>query len=94
MNRLQKPNKVLHYFNAPLSYTDSDIRQLCLSVVEIEPVMIKVRIDFSIRLSNFLKIFPPRDQQAKTSSGLLEFKSIDEAIIVLTELNHSKYFPI
>lgn len=75
MNRLQKPNKVLHYFNAPPTYTDSDIRQLCLSI-ELEPVMIK--------------IFPPRDAQAKTSSGLLEFKSIDEAIIVLTELNHKQ----
>jgi heterogeneous nuclear ribonucleoprotein L len=79
MNRLQKPNKVLHYFNAPPAYTEGDIRQLCLSV-EMEPVMIK--------------IFPPRDAQAKTSSGLLEFKSIDEAIIVLTELNHSEFILI
>ena len=53
MNRLQKPNKVLHYFNAPPTYTDSDIRQLCLSI-ELEPVMIKVSIFFFIFSSAFM----------------------------------------
>ena len=37
-----------------------------------------------------LQVFPPRDELSKTSSGLLEFQSIHEAVVALIQLNHRK----
>ena len=36
------------------------------------------------------QVFPPRDELSKTSSGLLEFQSIHEAVVALIQLNHRK----
>jgi len=73
MNRLQKPNKILHYFNAPAKFTEQQIKQLCSEQIDCEPQV---------------KVFPPRDEFSKTSSGLLEFQSIHEAVVALIQLNH------
>ena len=37
MNRLQKPNKILHYFNAPAKFTEQQIKQLCSETIDCEP---------------------------------------------------------
>ena len=42
MNRLQKPNKILHYFNAPAKFTEQQIKQLCSEQIDCEP-QVKVR---------------------------------------------------
>jgi heterogeneous nuclear ribonucleoprotein L len=75
MNRQQKPNRTLHYFNAPPAFCEEDVESLCMSH-NVEPTSIKV--------------FQPRDQPHKISSGLIEFKSIEDAIIFLTEVNHKQ----
>ena len=50
MNRLQKPNKILHYFNAPAKFTEQQIKKLCSEQIDCEP-QVKVRT----------KIIPSRD---------------------------------
>ena len=43
MNRLQKPNRVLHYYNAPVSYTDENMGDVCRKN-DINPLSIKVMV--------------------------------------------------
>ncbi|CBY18131.1 unnamed protein product [Oikopleura dioica] len=73
MNRTQKPNKSLHYYNAPMEFAENDIQEICdnenLNIVQI-------------------KVFPPKDSKMKTSSGIIEFANTEEAIKALVLLNH------
>ena len=41
MNRLQKPNRVLHYYNAPISFTEEHIGDVCRRN-DLSPLSIKV----------------------------------------------------
>lgn len=40
MNRTQKPNKSLHYYNAPMEFAEKDIQEICdnenLNIVQIK----------------------------------------------------------
>lgn len=48
MNRLQKPNRVLHYYNAPISFTEENMGDVCRKN-DINPLSIKVTITFNKR---------------------------------------------
>ncbi|CAG5114358.1 Oidioi.mRNA.OKI2018_I69.chr2.g8416.t1.cds [Oikopleura dioica] len=73
MNRTQKPNKSLHYYNAPMDFSEKDIQEIC-SKENLTTVQIKV--------------FPPKDSKVKTSSGIVEFSNTEEAVKALVLLNH------
>ena len=51
---------------------------------------LKGRCPYKIKTKMSFQVFPPRDELSKTSSGLLEFQSIHEAVVALIQLNHRK----
>ncbi|CAJ1054175.1 heterogeneous nuclear ribonucleoprotein L-like [Xyrichtys novacula] len=72
-NIIQPPAAVLHFYNAPPTFSRQQLNQLCTE--HNVPVFIK------------FKVFDAKPS-SKTLSGLLEFDSKTEAVETLTVLNH------
>lgn len=71
-NRIQSPAKVLHFFNAPPSITEEELREIFENSCGKQPVRIRQ--------------FPSKTE--RSSTGLLEFESKSEAIEALVLTNH------
>ena len=59
MNRLQKPNKVLHYYNAPVHFTEDAVRDTCQkqnlvpSSIKVHRQTFRQKFHYFDSLSNF-----------------------------------------
>lgn len=76
-NRIQHPSNVLHFFNAPPDVTSDLFTQIC------EEVGVKHPVD--------VKMFTGKSGAApsdRSSSGLLEWESINDAMEALAMMNH------
>ena len=71
-NRIQPPSKILHFFNTPPGLEASDIEQIFLAQNTPRPKCIKM--------------FPSKTD--RSSSGLIEFESLPEALESLVIANH------
>jgi hypothetical protein len=56
MNRTQKPNKSLHYYNAPMEFAEKDIQEICDNE-NLNIVQIKVGLLFCLQGSFILNFF-------------------------------------
>lgn len=72
-NRIQPPSKILHFFNTPPALTDE--------------IMEQVFNEFDVNPPKQMKVFPSKTE--RSSSGLLEFGNIAEALEALVCANHS-----
>ncbi|XP_048586548.1 heterogeneous nuclear ribonucleoprotein L [Nematostella vectensis] len=72
-NRVFTPMKVLHFFNAPVDCTEEQIREMC-QVCGVAP-------------PKTIKMFSPSGN-ARTSSGLIEWESVTQALEALVMCNH------
>jgi len=72
-NRIQPPSKILHFFNTPPGLDEEQLKQ--------------VFIDGEITEPKSVKLFPSKTE--RSSSGLLEFGSISEALEGLVIGNHA-----
>jgi len=73
-NRIQPPSKCLYYFNAPPKVTEDEIK--------------KVFADAGITAPPKVKQFPSKSE--KSSTGLVEWENINEAIEAMSCANHSE----
>jgi len=71
-NRIQPPSKILHFFNTPPGLEASDIEDIFLGQSTPRPKCIKM--------------FPSKTE--RSSSGLIEFESLSEALESLVMANH------
>ena len=71
-NRIQPPSKILHFFNTPPGLDATDVEQLFLSHGSPQPKCIK--------------LFPSKTD--RSSSGLIEFESLSDALESLVIANH------
>lgn len=71
-NRIAPPAKVLHFFNAPHSMTEDDIISIFRSQ--------------AVPLPSGVKMFQSKTE--RSSSGLIQFESIAEAVEALVYCNH------
>ena len=71
-NRIQPPSKILHFFNSPPGLEASDIEEIFLGHNTPRPKCIKM--------------FPSKTD--RSSSGLIEFESLSEALESLVIANH------
>ena len=70
MNRLQKPNKVLHYYNAPVHFTEDAVRDTCQKQ-NLVPSSIKVhRQTFRQNFYLFLVFWYPEENDNFQILGL------------------------
>merc|ERR1719474_1469707 len=65
-NRIQPPAKILHFFNTPPGLDEEQLKQ--------------VFIDGEITEPKSVKLFPSKSKSERSSSGLLEFGNISEAL--------------
>ncbi|KAG0727300.1 Heterogeneous nuclear ribonucleoprotein L [Chionoecetes opilio] len=72
-NRIQPPSKILHFFNTPPGLDEDTLKQVFLEGEVLEPKSIK--------------LFPSKTE--RSSSGLLEFNNISEALEALVVGNHA-----
>uniref|UniRef100_A0A0P4WB81 RRM domain-containing protein n=1 Tax=Scylla olivacea TaxID=85551 RepID=A0A0P4WB81_SCYOL len=72
-NRIQPPSKILHFFNTPPGLDEETLKQVFLEGEVVEPKSIK--------------LFPSKTE--RSSSGLLEFNNISEALEALVVGNHA-----
>ncbi|KAK3861538.1 hypothetical protein Pcinc_032513 [Petrolisthes cinctipes] len=72
-NRIQPPSKILHFFNTPPGLDEDTLKQVFMEGDVIEPKSIK--------------LFPSKTE--RSSSGLLEFSNISEALEALVVGNHA-----
>lgn len=72
-NRIQPPSKILHFFNTPPGLDEDTLKQVFLEGEVVEPKSIK--------------LFPSKTE--RSSSGLLEFNNISEALEALVVGNHA-----
>lgn len=73
-NRIQNPSKVLHYYNAPISFDEEQVNNICKEL-EITPPT---------------KFVPFKSKTERSSSGLMEFDTKAQALECLTVANHYK----
>lgn len=73
-NRILPPSKMLHFFNAPFGITEDQMK--------------KVFEDKEVRSPSVVKLFQSKNKSERSSSGLLEFDSISEALEGLAYCNH------
>ncbi|XP_059480129.1 heterogeneous nuclear ribonucleoprotein L isoform X2 [Neocloeon triangulifer] len=71
-NRIQPPSKILHFFNTPPSLTEEQLKEVFENSGVGDPKTIK--------------LFPSKTE--RSSSGLLEFDSISDALDALMMCNH------
>jgi len=74
-NRIQPPSRVLHFFNTPFGIKDDEMK--------------KIFEEKEVKLPKTVKLFPSKTE--RSSSGLLEFETVSDALEALVEVNH---FPI
>jgi heterogeneous nuclear ribonucleoprotein L len=74
-NRIQPPSRVLHFFNTPFGIKEDEMK--------------KIFEDREVKLPKTVKLFPSKTE--RSSSGLLEFETVSDALEALVEVNH---FPI
>ncbi|XP_050719871.1 heterogeneous nuclear ribonucleoprotein L-like isoform X4 [Eriocheir sinensis] len=72
-NRIQPPSKILHFFNTPPGLDEETLKQVFMEGEVVEPKSIK--------------LFPSKTE--RSSSGLLEFNNISEALEALVVGNHA-----
>ncbi|XP_047488337.1 heterogeneous nuclear ribonucleoprotein L-like isoform X4 [Penaeus chinensis] len=72
-NRIQPPSKILHFFNTPPGLDEDQLKQ--------------VFIDGGVTEPKSIKLFPSKTE--RSSSGLLEFNNISEALEGLVIGNHA-----
>ncbi|XP_066953931.1 heterogeneous nuclear ribonucleoprotein L isoform X20 [Macrobrachium rosenbergii] len=72
-NRIQPPSKILHFFNTPPGLTEEQLN--------------KVFQENDITEPKSIKLFPSKTE--RSSSGLLEFNNISEALEALVIANHA-----
>ncbi|XP_026480352.1 heterogeneous nuclear ribonucleoprotein L-like [Ctenocephalides felis] len=72
-NRIQPPSKILHFFNTPPNVKESTILEVFTTYDVPRPVSIKM--------------FPSKSE--RSSSGLLEFATIAEAVQAIMACNHA-----
>lgn len=73
-NRVFSPTKVLHFYNAPPDITEDQLKEMCTEK-EVDPAL-------------HVKIFPTSNPSARTSSGLLEWGSVEKSLEALGACNH------
>lgn len=74
-NRIQPPSKILHFFNTPPGLVEDQLN--------------KVFQDGEITEPKSIKLFPSKSKSERSSSGLLEFNNISEALEALVIANHA-----
>ncbi|XP_071520731.1 heterogeneous nuclear ribonucleoprotein L isoform X6 [Panulirus ornatus] len=72
-NRIQPPSKILHFFNTPPGLDEDTLKQLF--------------VDGGVTEPKSIKLFPSKTE--RSSSGLLEFANISEALEALVIGNHA-----
>ncbi|XP_064621995.1 heterogeneous nuclear ribonucleoprotein L-like isoform X3 [Lineus longissimus] len=75
-NRIHEPTKVLHYFNAPPNMSEDDIK--------------RVFEQFGVKPPKRVRQFPSKSKPERSSTGLVEFDSAQEAIEALIVGNHAE----
>jgi len=73
-NRIQNPSKVLHYYNAPVSFDEGQISRICQDLEVTCPT----------------KFVPFKSKTERSSSGLMEFDTKAQALECLSVANHFK----
>jgi len=73
-NRIQPPSKILHFFNTPPNISDQAMRE--------------VFMDQEVAPPRAMKLFQSKTD--RSSSGLLEFENISEALEALVCCNHAR----
>ena len=71
-NRIQPPSKILHFFNTPPGLYPQDIEEIFEK--------------YNCPTPKCIKMFPSKTE--RSSSGLVEFDSISEAVECLVMSNH------
>ncbi|XP_071520730.1 heterogeneous nuclear ribonucleoprotein L isoform X5 [Panulirus ornatus] len=74
-NRIQPPSKILHFFNTPPGLDEDTLKQLF--------------VDGGVTEPKSIKLFPSKSMSERSSSGLLEFANISEALEALVIGNHA-----
>ncbi|XP_065202370.1 heterogeneous nuclear ribonucleoprotein L isoform X4 [Planococcus citri] len=77
-NRIQPPSRILHFYNTPTNISEEELVDVFNSALE------------GIRVVR-LKLFPKRggvDGIVRSSTGLVEFKSVPESVEALMTCNH------
>lgn len=72
-NRIQPPSKILHFFNTPPDVT--------------EPQLVTVFQDYGVTPPHTVSKFPLKTD--RSSSGLMEFQNISQAIMAIMACNHA-----
>ncbi|KAL1416614.1 hypothetical protein MTO96_027825 [Rhipicephalus appendiculatus] len=72
-NRIQPPSRVLHFFNTPFGITEDDLKKLFE--------------DLGCPVPTTIKMFTSKTE--RSSSGLMEFETVSEAIEALIMSNHT-----
>ncbi|XP_023244195.1 heterogeneous nuclear ribonucleoprotein L-like [Centruroides sculpturatus] len=72
-NRIQPPSKILHFFNAPYGIKEDELKKV-FEEAEVKPPV-------------SIKMFPSKTE--RSSSGLLEFEKLSEALEALVMCNHT-----
>jgi len=73
-NRIQPPSKILHFFNTPPNISDQAMRE--------------VFMEEDVAPPKAMKLFQSKTE--RSSSGLLEFESVNEAMEALVTCNHAR----
>lgn len=73
-NRILAPSKILHFFNAPFGISEDEMK----AVFE----------DKEVTAPSSVKLFESKNKSERSSSGLIEFETISEALEGLALCNH------
>ncbi|XP_045625255.1 heterogeneous nuclear ribonucleoprotein L isoform X5 [Procambarus clarkii] len=80
-NRIQPPSKILHFFNTPPGLDEETLKQVFIDGEVTDPK--------SIKLFPSKSKYPSSHTAERSSSGLLEFANISEALEALVIGNHA-----
>uniref|UniRef100_A0A1I8J6P4 RRM domain-containing protein n=1 Tax=Macrostomum lignano TaxID=282301 RepID=A0A1I8J6P4_9PLAT len=75
-SRLVAPTKTLHFFNFPLGVTENDLRQFFLQ--------------HGGPLPDKAVVFKPKQQDQRAAIGLVEFDTVENAVLALMRSNHAE----
>jgi heterogeneous nuclear ribonucleoprotein L len=78
-NRIQPPTKTLHFFNTPPMIGENEMRDVFVEADAPRPKAIKFFQS---------KIQDSRSTSERSSSGLIEFENLTEAVEALSIMNH------
>ncbi|XP_071041710.1 heterogeneous nuclear ribonucleoprotein L isoform X2 [Parasteatoda tepidariorum] len=74
-NRITPPSKMLHFFNAPFGISEDEMKKVFEEKEAIPPVSVK--------------LFQSKNNSERSSSGLLEFENVEQALEGLAQCNHT-----